>query len=504
MDALSPQASSSMSVEELVNLGAVDNEFFSRVFFPKTVRQPFAPYHAQVWTDLESEARLVNELIFRGGAKTSIARMCTAKRIAYGLAHTILYVGKSEGHALRSIKWLKQNIEFNNVFSQVFNLRRGSKWQDTEAEIQRGEDEHPVWIMGTGITGSIRGINQDDFRPDFIVLDDCLNEENSATPDMREKVSNLIYGALIESLTPASESGDAKLVMLQTPQNREDASMLALKDSAWKSSLFGCWTPESKGLPLHLQESVWPERWSSETLRKEKREAIERNKLSVWLREKECLLVSPETSAFKAIWLQYYDLLPEQMVKVLVIDPVPPPSAIQIAKGMRGKDYEAFAVVGKCKGKYYLLEYELNRGHDPSWSKATFMRLCFKHNPRRVIVESVAYQRTLAWILRQAMKEQGRYWAIKETDDKRSKFDKIVDGLNGPAAEGAFFIHKEHHEFAAQFTDYPDVANDDLLEVVALGVAELATTVFDYTDEEMDEYSNENSIPKLVYARGAP
>ena len=187
-----------------------------------------------------------------------------------------------------------------------------------------------------------------------------------------------------------------------------------------------------------------------------------------------------------------------------MIDPVPPPSEIQIAKGMRGKDYEAFAVVGKHKGKYYLLEYETNRGHDPSWSIATFLRLAFKHNPRRVVVESVAYQRTLSWLLKGAMKEQGRYWVIKETDDKRSKFDKIVDGLNGPASEGAFFIHKDHVEFVSQFVDYPDVTNDDLLEVVALGVAELATTVFDYSEEELDDYANENDYLALHQVRGAP
>ena len=511
--ALQPQEEKrSISIEELVHLGAVDNEFFSREFFPKTTRQVSPPFHDEIWQFLESDHRLINILVFRGGAKTSLLRMYTAKRIAYGLAHTILYIGKSEGHAVRSIKWLKRQVEYNSKFSQVFQLRWGAKWQDTEAEIFRGDDAHPVWIMGTGITGSVRGINQDDFRPDLIVVDDAMNEENSATPDMRQKISDLIYGALIESLAPASESPDAKLVMLQTPQNREDASMLALKDSAWKSARFGCWTTETEGLALHQQESIWSERWASETLRKEKKEAIERNKLSLWLREKECTLISSETAAFKEKWLQYYDdtdgnsLLPAHMVKVMVIDPVPPPSEIQVAKGMRGKDFEALAVVGRHAGKYYLLEYSINQGHDPSWTIAEFFRLAYKHNPRRIVVESVAYQRTLAWLLKQAMKHQGRYWVIKETDDKRKKYDKIVDGLNGPASNLSFFISHSHTEFISQFCAYPDVANDDLIEAVALGVSELSGEFISEDDDE-ENYAymqTEKSIPSLTYQRGAP
>lgn len=503
-----------ISVEELVQLAAVDSEFFSHEFFPKTVRQSSPPFHRDIWSLLESNNRLVNILVFRGGAKTSILRMYTAKRIAYGLAHTILYIGKSEGHAVRSIKWIKQAVKFNQKFAQVFNLTPGVKWQDTETEIQRGGDEHPVWIMGMGITGSVRGINQDDFRPDLIVVDDAMNEENSATPDMRNKISDLIYGALIESLAPASEAPDAKLVMLQTPQNREDASMMALKDSAWKSARFGCFTADTEDLPLHLQKSIWPARWSNECLRMEKKQATARNKLSTFNREKECKLTSPETTSFKDTWLEYYDdeegnsLLPTHMVKVMAIDPVPPPSDIQIAKGMRGKDFEAFAVVGKHQGKYYLLDYSLNRGHDPSWTIAEFMRLAFKWSPRRVVVESVAYQRTLAWLLKQAMRHQKKFWVIKETDDKRKKYDKIVDGLNGPASNGRLFVSRKHTEFISQFRDYPDVANDDLIETVAVCVTELDSGICaEDTDDDEDGWesvNNEQHIPQLTYARGAP
>ena len=464
-----PQTQPTLS--ELVKLCAVDSNLFAHTFFPKTLRQSSAPFHKEIWNILDSKDRLVNVQVFRGGAKTTLLRIYAAKRIAYGLAHTILYVGKSEGHALRSVKWLRRQIEFNHAYSQTFGLRAGKKWQDVEAEIYHGTDDYPIWIMATGITGSVRGILQDDFRPDLIIVDDVLDEENTATPEQRQKITTLIYGALKESLAPASEAPDAKLSLLQTPLNREDASTLALADNEWRSAVFGCWTSDTADFPLTRQESAWASRWPSETLRKEKQAAIDRNQLSLWLREKECKIVSPETSSFKPEWLQFYDLTPEHMTVVLVIDPVPPPSDIQIAKGLRTKDFEALTVVGRHKNDFYLLDYSLNRGHEPNWTIAEFFRLALKWHPRRVIVESVAYQRTLAWLLKEAMRHQGRYYVIEETDDKRKKYDKIVDGLSGPASNKRLHIKREHSEFVSQFTSYPDVSHDDLIETVAVGVA---------------------------------
>jgi len=492
---------------ELVTLCAVDSGLFAKTFFPKTVRQPSAPFHQELWDLLDSNHRLVNAQVFRDGAKTSILRMYTAKRIAYGLAHTILYISKSEGHALRSVHWLRTQVDHNHAYKSVFNLSPGKKWQDAEAEIWHGTDEYPIWILGLGITGSIRGINLEDFRPDLIVIDDVINEENSATDEQRNKIEDLILGALQNSLAPATESPDAKMVMLQTPLDKEDASCKALSDLAWKSMVFGCWTPETASLPLHQQVSCWEARWPTKDLREMKEAAIHRNKLSLWLREKECILVSPETSAFREEWLQFYDVAPETQLMqiVIVVDPVPPPTDIQIKKGLRGKDYEAFSIVGKYKGKFFLLEYSLNRGHEPDWTIMEFFRLCIKWHPRCVVVETVAYQKTLSWLLKKAMQQQKRYFVIKEYRDKRKKYDRIVDGLSGPTSNEVFFIKKEHTEFISQFRTYPSVSHDDLIEATAIAVAELTGPSYDAGDEAWsDIMEDEADIPRLVYAGGAP
>lgn len=500
----------SLTLDELVELGAVDSVFFSKTFFPKMIRQHTPDFHRDIWGKLDGPSRLVSIQVFRGGAKTSLLRSYTAKRIAYGLAHTILYIGKSEGHAIRSVKWIRRQVEQQNLWAQTFDLKKGNKWQDTECEIIHGVDEYPIWIMAMGITGSVRGINQDDFRPDLIVIDDVIDEENSATVEQRKKISDLIYGALKESLAPASETPDAKMVMLQTPLNREDASTLSLNDDEWDSAVFGVWTPETADMPVDRQESIWPERWPSETLRAEKRAATKRNQLSLWTREKECRLTSPETATFVESWLQFYDLAParHEMDVIIGIDPVPPPTDIQIAKGLKGKDFEAFSVVGRARDRYFLLEYALNRGHTPKWTIAEFFRLCLKWRPRKVCVETVAYQKTLSWLLKEAMKEQRRFFVIEEVNDRRAKYDKISDGIAPIASNECLYVLPSMVDFQQQFRDYPDVSNDDLLDATAMALSRLQELDFmdddDYANEETILQAEEAKIPALSGRRGAP
>lgn len=507
-----PQA----SVSEVVSHAAQDSIFFARHFFPKTFRQESPPFHRDMWGLLDDPlARYVNIQVMRGGAKTTIARTYMAKRIAYGLSRTILYIGSSEPKAKDSIEWMKSQVDRNRLYAKTFNLRKGKIWQTDNMRILHGTEDHVVALQAYGITGSIRGTNIDDHRPDLIVVDDVIKDDNAATADQRRKITELILGAVKESLAPASEVPDAKMVIINTPQDFEDLSQLALRDPQFRSARFGCWTKETEHLALEEQLSSWPERWSSETLRSEKRAAIARNMLSTFAREMECQLITPETSAFRAEWIRYFgpgEAEPEpprhEMWVELVIDPVPPPSEIQIAKGLQGKDYEALTAIGRWRNKYYVLETIYNRGHQPNWTVATFFEMCNRWSPRKVIVESIAYQATLAWLLREGMKRTGRFYPIQEFKDKRRKLDRITDGLSGPLSNGALFFRPRGQETAiSQVIHFPgknpDGTHDDVIETIAIGVMSLSKG--HVGDIAVDFYKQmEEDIPELEYARGAP
>lgn len=484
-----------ISIPELVKLGAANTEFYCRTFFPKTFRQSSPPFAADLWEPLENpDVRLANLICFRGSSKTTRLRAFTSKRIAYGISRTVLYVGASERDAIRSVQWLRTQVERNKLWSGAFNLRAGRKWEETQIEIEHGTFGHTVWVLAAGITGSLRGINFDDYRPDLIVVDDPQTDETAATEEQRNKISDLILGAVKNSLAPESEEPNAKLAMAITPQHPEDVSQAALKDSQWTSRLFPCWTKETLELPVAGQESSWPERFPSEQLRADKTAAVQRNKLSIFMREMECRLISPEASQFRPSWLSIRELPnsgPRGCFAVLGIDPVPPPSERQMAKGMQGKDYEAHYVWGRHNGEYHLLDCARNRGHEPSWTIATAFTLARKWRVARIVVDAVAYQRTLKWLLEQEMKKKGIYYSVVPVADGMKKFARITNVMTGLATEGLLWVGPEHTVFIEQFQQYGPLYGgyDDDLDASALALQELSNPYLDRLDDrgELDD-----------------
>lgn len=402
--------------------------------------------------------------------------------------------------------WIKSKIETPTLWSQTFGLRKGAKWNESEMHIIHTGYETQISVLALGILGGIRGINVDDWRPDLIIVDDVITDQVAMSETQLDKIEDLLLGALVNSLAPEVDTPGSKIAMLQTPFREEDVTMKALRDPAWVTIQQGCWTKETAEASIEDQESVWPERLPSEPLRQRKLDHIRRNKASLWAREMEVKLVTRENTSFDPSWLEYYSTVDKSnMHIILAIDPVPPPSARELKIGLRDKDYECHAVVGFKSGKYYLLDYAINRGHNPSWTLATLFGLISVWRPRRIRVESIQYQRTLSWIIRQEMQRQNRFVYVEEVADKREKTSRIVDALNGVASQGVLYVKRdEHHEFINQFCVHPNGEHDDILDAVSVAIDGLSGLADDgINDAEWYEEDDEN-YGSLVYRQGAP
>lgn len=493
------------TADELVRLGAQSADFFYRIFFPRTMRQRSADFHLEFDRVLDDpQYRYVLAKMFRDSAKTSRLRMCMARRIAYGISHSIFYLGASEAHATRSIRWVRAQVTRNRIYSGTFGLSLGSKQGETEIEIINESANSTIWLLGSGVTGSVRGINFDDYRPDFIICDDIVNEEGTLTLESMEKDIGVLYGAIRNSLAPAADEPNAKMVVAQTPIRRGDIVEEMEGDPQVHKLEVPIWTDETMDLPVDQQVSRWEERWPSEVVRADKKAHAARNRLSIFIREKEVRLVSPEKRAFRSDWLKRVDIMPAHTRRVLSIDPVPPPSEVQLNKGLANKDFEALVVCGQLDADYYVHDYEVNRGHDPSWTVAKFFELVERHDITTAIVEGVAYQRTLKWILEQEMRRRGKWVSVAiPKADKRPKYNKIVSTLNGIAANGHLYCMSWMTDLIQQFEDYPEVPHEDVLEAAAQGIAWITNPVLEVgADEYMLKHGLQNyKAPRI---RSAP
>ena len=152
--------------------------------------------------------------IFRGGAKTTIARLFMSKRVSYGISHTILFVGPNEKHAAESVSWLMQQVEYNTDWAQAFGLRKGNKWTPTNCDVVHEKFEYPISVLAVGIHGAVRGININDYRPHLIIVHEPCYAEYTATAEQRDKTSRLYQWSVPGTFSPASGEPMGVLLLL--------------------------------------------------------------------------------------------------------------------------------------------------------------------------------------------------------------------------------------------------------------------------------------------------
>jgi hypothetical protein len=479
--------SPSVDLNELVSLCATDGELFCRTFFPSAFRQSSPAFHREMWDDLINPAvNYVAFAVFRGGAKTTLLRAFTAWSIAYRASRTIAYLGASSDKAHESGDWLRRLIEGNSEdglsFAQVFGLRPGNVWNSDRLDVlcrfAPNKPETTISLVALGITSSVRGLNIANYRPDLVILDDVQTEENVGNETQRAKLNELVYASIVNTMAPRSEAPNRKMGLLQTPMRPQDLIARAEQNPDYKFRKFG--------IRNEAGRSRWEERFPTEEIDREEEAARRENQHSYFCREKLCHLVPDEGMFFRMSDLRYYETPPANMVTAYAIDPVPPPSAAQVAGALSNKDFEAHVVVGMTAARdVYILEYATSRNHAPDWSATTFFMLAGKWKPIRVRVEGVNYQATLKWYLDEEMKRRGRFHAVEIWKDPRAKPIKIRQGFAGLAANGKLYVRRDMLEFLTQYESYPGVDHDDVLDAAQMAISlvlELSDSIGQFED----------------------
>lgn len=478
-----------ISTSELVKLCAIDNRLYEKTFFSKTVRQESPDFHREIDAAFASDSRYIAAKIFRGGSKTSKFRMFISKRIAYGIAHTILLVSNSQGHSIKSLEWIKRQVEFNTFWAQTYRLSKGIRWSGEDIEIIHGIDEYPIRVLALGITGQVRGVNIDDYRPDFIGVDDPDNEETTGSVEQIKKTSDLFFGALAKSLAPFSEAPHAKMILMQTPLANGDIIDVCSRDPQWLCLDFGCFDIAGN--------SRWEQRFPTEELLLDKAAHVKRGQLALWMREMECTIIPEGGASFNPENLKLYDVLPENLIYLMTIDPA--------SSDSKEADDQVIMVLGFWRNNVYVVEYTANKGEMPEMAANTVVEYTSRYPILGVYVESISYQRVLATFLENEMKRTRRYVPIHKVQDKRRKSDRILQAVGRKTGYGLVYVRPTHSKLLTQYARYSPTSSehDDILDALAMGIdAGDALNIPDWIEGEF--IREDSSTRKQVEFRSCP
>lgn len=492
------------SFEEMVLACAAEPVLYCQSFFPKTVRQDTPEFHHDFWAKLEDDRfDFFGAEVFRGGAKTTLCRLALSRRIAYAVSRNILSVGVSEGMAIHTSRWLKKQVEHNSLWARAFQLTPGDKWTDEFFEIKNGMQNCTISVTAKGMTSGLRGLNLDDYRPDLIYCDDICNEENTKTEETRKKTDELIFGGLVPSLAPKSEAPQRKFVLTNTALTKEDPIVKAHSDPTFLTVKYPKLIEDPETGELR---SAWPSRWTVEECLAEKQSYVQKRKLYIWHREYGCKIVGSGESAFDVNWLRRWQVLPMDLDIYIGIDP---------ARSKKTRAHKsAIIVIGKSRasGDIYLLETWAQKGQNPEEIWNILLGFYLKWRPRKVGVESIAYQQMLAWYIRQKMVETGIFFWVEEIEDRRSKADRIVQAYTGISTAGKFHVHENHSEFETAYEDYTIDVDIDILDAGAMAIClanpwmfKGGVTIDPVTKQPIDPIQlMEKDIPDLNFECGAP
>lgn len=461
-----------LTTEEAIRVSAKSLVAFGKLFFPRTMRQESPWFHHEMSSMLLTPGnRNVAFKIYRGGAKTSLCRIYSAFKPAFGIGNTGMLIGDNSTHAERSIRWLKKQVEFNRPLKQTFGLRKGSKWTDNWIEIVN-EMIGPVHgaptvytYVAMGITGGTRGLNIDDYRPDFILVDDGCNNENVATPEARAKVNDTLFGDLQKSLAPETESPLAQMVMVQTPINEWDTISQAENDPSFKFLSVSCFGPDG--------QSSWPARWSTDTLLRDKEAHIRRRQLHLWMREMEVKIIQAEKCSFDSAWAQDFTVVPDDIEYTISIDPAPVDIDKKPGDVQEDRDWLVVSVLGFSKDDVYLECQHSAKNESPDQTVNKVFEFSRTYKTREVIVEAVAYQKTLAWLIDKESQERHHYLTVELYKDRRSKYDRITQAFLSVGPYGRLHVRSGCVQFLTEFGSYGVgyKGHDDHLDSAAIGIS---------------------------------
>jgi hypothetical protein len=267
-------------------------------------------FHRQLILDWHASDMSILDMVFRGGAKSTIAEEAIVVKSLYQEFRNCLIVGADAERAGARLHAIAHELANNEKINRLFGNMIGETWAPDSGEIILANG---VKIQSLGRGQSLRGIKHLDTRPDLLFADDLEDYADTLKPESRKKIHDWFDGELLPALEPGYMAR-----MAATPMHPEALPYHVMKDPTWICHKF----------PIKYRDpetgewrSSWPERFpltegEAQTLRdaarrkggpKPKVESIERieggltrkGQIHLFNCEYMCEAESPETKAFK-------------------------------------------------------------------------------------------------------------------------------------------------------------------------------------------------------------
>lgn len=360
----------------------------------------------------------------------------------------ILIVSNTAIQAEVFLREIKSHFEQNAKFIEVFGNLMGNKWDGKEINISTRKSfakESNVSCIGVG--GAIIGRHYD-----LIIGDDLVDEENSRTELQRERFKVWYYKVLDPTLEP-----NGRVYVHGTRYYPSDHyGQLIKSDDDYNHRVYPALRKVKPGTgdgPEENYISLWPEKQSVHWLLKKKKATGTVIFNSQYQNDTKAM----EGAIFKYEWINYYDVLPDNLVIFQGID-------LAISK-QSSADYFCIATIGKDEfGRIFVIDVYKDR---LSFLQQTnkIIEKSNQFNPRRVFIESNVYQKAQAELV-VAFSDVPVKPVYTDTDKVSRAWKFAAKFENGVV----FFPKFGVSETIDSLVEFPDGSHDDEFDALEIAV----------------------------------
>lgn len=270
--------------KSIVNFGLA---FLEKDFRPETTSAFMYEMAAEMGRRGVGVKPLVN-MIPRGHVKTTLTRamilqdFLMAEQMGWGYvpeSSFYIWVAESEGQSELNLLSVKDALENNEMIRYYFGDQvNRRKWSNDTIQLRNG-----CVLMIKSNTSGIRGLNYLGRRPDIIIADDIESENNTKTPEARDRNARLVTATLI----PATNAETGLVIINNTPVHH-DCFVMRVTDGYNKAQR------EGRDYPWRLfyrttsiERPLWPEYMGVKALTRKKAQLEEAGQLASWYMEYE-------------------------------------------------------------------------------------------------------------------------------------------------------------------------------------------------------------------------
>jgi len=370
--------------QEIIDAAKWDLDTFAMICLPDVYEFPFPPIFKAYWQIL-CEAALKGEGLDkialglpRGFGKTIVLKLLVAWLIVYSNRRFILIICNTFPLAVNFVTDVMDILRSENFIRLYGNYqsRAETERQDLQKFFFAGR---PVTLAGLGNLGSLRGLNIKYVRPDVMLMDDMQSREEAQSTT--ESTKGLVW--MLATLMKANNKKRCLYAFIGNMYPFEGSILKKLKHNpAWFSFITGAILADG--------ESIWPELRSVDSILDELQDDMSMGHPEIFYSE---VMNDEEAGARVGVDLSAinysdhrHDAI-ESEAGWIIIDP---------SVGKKKSDDVAIGAFLLYDAVPIFWDLEVGK-FNPLQCITTAMEMGMRLGLRAIVIESVAYQATLAF-----------------------------------------------------------------------------------------------------------